>query len=132
MIPGSVVEREHHLPDAAGMGTVPADPLGSARVSDPVPGPEKTVPVAAGLGPRRPIEKARFLSERGMNECPFILLIASAGPAGSAEADSRRHPSRTLAAGFFAPLMNECTFTSTRPGREFAAARPRAVRGRVG
>ncbi len=50
MIPGSVVEREHHPPDAAGMGAVPADPLGSARASDPVSGPGKVVPVAVGAG----------------------------------------------------------------------------------
>ncbi len=64
-----------------------------------------------------------------MNECPFILLTAgegSTGPAKFAESDSRRHPPPASAAGFF-PLMNECTFTSTRLWRDPTAARPRAV-----
>ena len=48
MVPGSAVEREHHPPGAAGMGAVPADPLGSARASDPVSRPGTVVPVAVG------------------------------------------------------------------------------------
>ncbi len=121
------------------MGTVPADPPEPAHASDPVSEPGKVVPVAVGIGPRRPVEKARFLSERGMNECPFILLTAdeeSARPAKCAETDSRRPLPRASGAGFFAPFMNECTFTSTRPWPDSAAARPRAVprviHGRVG
>ncbi len=76
------------------------------------------------------MEKARFLWERGMNECPFILLTAgeeAAGPVECAEADLRRHPSGVSASGFFASLMNECTFTWARSRRDFAAARPTAA-----
>jgi hypothetical protein len=110
MIPGSVAE----------------------RASDPVSGPGTAVPVAVRTGPRRPVETARFLSERDMNECPFILLAVGEGPAEFAERESRRHPSRAPAAGFFASLMNECTFTSTRPWRDSAAARSGAVRAWAG
>ncbi len=65
-----------------------------------------------------------------MNECPFILVTAgeeAAGPVECAEAALRRHPSGVSAAGFFAPLMNECTFTWTRSRRDFAVAWPRTV-----
>ncbi len=69
-----------------------------------------------------------------MNECPFILLTAGEGPAAFADAaltetDSRRPPPPASAAGFFAPLVNECTFTSTRPWRDSPAARSKAVPG---
>ncbi len=88
------------------------------------------VPVAVEIGPRRPVKKARFLSERVMNECPFILVTAgeeATGPVKCAEAVLRRHPSGVSAAGFFASLMNECTFTWTRSRRNFAVAWPRTV-----
>ena len=119
--------------------------LGSVVERDPGSGSRTgtVVPVAVEIGPRRPVEKARFLSERVMNECPFIMYTAgekAAGPVECAEADLRRHPSGASAAGFFASLMNECTFTWIRSRREFAAARPRvapravprAARGWVG
>ncbi len=95
--------------------------------------------MAVEIGPRRPVKKARFLLERVMNECPFILVTTgeeAAGPVESAEAALWRHPPGVSAAGFFAPLMNECTFTWTRSRRDFAVAWPRtapgAARGWVG
>ncbi len=97
------------------------------------------MPVAVEIGPRRPVKKARFLSERVMNECPFILVTPggeAAGPVECTEAGLRRHPSGVPATGFFASLMNECTFTWTQSRRDFAVAWPRTVsraaRGWVG
>ncbi len=88
------------------------------------------MPVAVEIGPRRSVKKARFLWERVMNECPFILVKAgeeATGPVKCAEAVLRRHPPDVSAAGFFAALMNECTFTWTRSRRDFAVAWPRTV-----
>lgn len=65
-----------------------------------------------------------------MNECPFILVTAgeeATGPVECAETDLQRHPSGASAAGFFASLMNERTFTWTRSRRDFAVTWPRTV-----
>ena len=65
-----------------------------------------------------------------MNECPFILVTAgenAAGPVKCAEAELPRRPSGVSATGYFASLMNECTFTWIRLRRDFAVAWPRTV-----